>query len=66
MDICTIEAFNPILSQRIYREGGGGYPDHLKTTFIRDGEGHTALWNAVREQHYDIVCYLVNKGAKVE
>ena len=32
---------------------------------LRDGEGHTALWNAVREQREEIVMYLIGRGAKV-
>ena len=32
---------------------------------LRDGEGHTALWNAVREQREEMVVYLVGRGAKV-
>jgi ankyrin repeat protein len=31
----------------------------------RDGEGHTSLWCAVREQKYDMVNYLISRGAKV-
>ena len=32
---------------------------------LRDGEGHTALWNAVREQREEMVMYLIGRGAKV-
>ena len=32
---------------------------------LRDGEGHTALWCAVREQREEMVGYLVSRGARV-
>merc|ERR550517_1404650 len=32
---------------------------------LRDGEGHSALWCAVREQREDMVSYLITRGAKV-
>ena len=32
---------------------------------LRDGEGHTALWCAVREQREEMVSYLVSRGARV-
>ena len=38
------------------------YGAHLE---LRDGEGHSALWCAVREQQEDMVAYLITRGAKV-
>ena len=32
---------------------------------LRDGEGHTALWNAVREQREEMVVYLIGRGVKI-
>ena len=32
---------------------------------LRDGEGHSALWCAVREQREDMVSYLMTRGARV-
>ena len=32
---------------------------------LRDGEGHTALWCAVREQREEMVAYLVRRGCVV-
>jgi ankyrin repeat protein len=32
---------------------------------LRDGEGHSALWCAVREQREEMVAYLIKRGAKV-
>ena len=37
----------------------------LYATVYRDGEGHTALWCATREQRFEMVNYLISRGAKV-
>ena len=39
--------------------------DHQVDLENRDGEGHTALWHAVREQREAMVEYLVRKGAVI-